>query len=122
MPKISEEIKQEMLKLKEEGMSLKDLADRFNLTAGTISGTLHRERNKKVCEYCGKKFTTKRKHARFCSDECRNKWWKNHPEQVNKKAFYTLTCKCCGKTFIAYGDKHRKYCSIACYREDRFKK
>ncbi|MCM1175955.1 MAG: RNA polymerase subunit sigma-70 [Blautia sp.] len=57
----------------------------------------------------------------FCCVECRKKWWKEHPEMLNKKAVYPYTCAGCGKAFTAYGNSKRKYCSHACYIKDRFK-
>lgn len=41
-------------------------------------------------------------------------------EEVNRKANYSCTCAFCGKQFTSYGNKHRKYCSHACYINDRF--
>ena len=51
----------------------------------------------------------------FCSAQCRKKWWKEHPEMLDKKALYTHTCAGCGRKFTAYGNSRRKYCSHACY-------
>ena len=56
----------------------------------------------------------------FCSAECRKKWWKEHPETLNKKAVYTHTCAGCGREFTSYGNSRRKYCSHACYINHRF--
>ena len=39
--------------------------------------------------------------------------------KVNKKAFYTLTCKHCGKEFTAYGNQKRVYCCHDCYIKDK---
>ena len=39
---------------------------------------------------------------------------------VNRKANYECTCEKCGKKFISYGNKDRKYCCHECYIEDRF--
>lgn len=77
---------------------------------------------KYYCECCGKEVMQKpgRKLKRFCSDKCRNAWWNQHQDQVNKKANYEYVCPCCKKTFIAYGNANRKYCSHECYIEDRF--
>lgn len=55
---------------------------------------------------------------RFCSDYCCQKWWNSHPEAVDRKAWYTLTCAYCGKEFKSYGNK--KYCSKECYYNARF--
>ena len=40
-------------------------------------------------------------------------------KEVNKKAFYTLTCKHCGKEFTAYGNQKRVYCCHDCYIKDK---
>ncbi|MDD5917522.1 MAG: zinc ribbon domain-containing protein [bacterium] len=60
-----------------------------------------------------------RKAKYFCSDKCRNVWWNAHPEKVQRKAYYHLTCEYCGKEFISYGNRKRKYCSRPCYADAR---
>lgn len=74
------------------------------------------------CEQCGKAVQQNpgRKTKRFCSDKCRMTWWNSHSDLVNRKANYSCTCMKCGKEFISYGNKNRKYCSHDCYIEDRF--
>ena len=54
------------------------------------------------------------------SEKCRNKWWNSNLDKVNRKANYEFICPHCKKPFSAYGNKNRKYCSHACYIEDRF--
>lgn len=75
-----------------------------------------------ACENCGATVVQNpgRKKKRFCSDKCRNAWWNAHQDEVNKKANYECVCAHCGKSFISYGNKNRKYCSHECYIEDRF--
>ena len=75
-----------------------------------------------ICRQCGKQLNQnpKFKPKKFCSDTCRSVWWKDHREQVNKKAIYLFTCACCGKEFESYGNNSRKYCDHACYIQDRF--
>ena len=74
------------------------------------------------CEQCGipVKQNPGRKKKRFCSDGCRMKWWNSHMDKVKRKAIYEFTCLHCGKTFTAYGNSGRKYCSHDCYIEERF--
>jgi hypothetical protein len=60
------------------------------------------------------------RRKKFCSDECRVKWWNAHQNQVSRKAVYEFTCAYCGKSFTVYGNNHRKYCSHDCYIKDRF--
>lgn len=80
--------------------------------------------NLNICRNCGKTVDQKAmgKRKKFCSDHCRVTWWNNHLNQVNRKAYYLITCQRCHKTFTSYGNKDRKYCSHACYITDRFRK
>ena len=75
------------------------------------------------CENCGKEIIqiAKQKPRRFCSDKCRNIWWNSHLDQVNRKAYYHFKCQQCGKEFVLYGDRRRKFCSHECYVKARFK-
>lgn len=75
-----------------------------------------------ACKQCGKRLIQQPKHKpkRFCSDECRLSWWRDHDNQLNKKAMYTIRCAGCGQTFESYGNKARKYCGHACYIKNRF--
>lgn len=99
-----------------------DLFRRNHLTAPPASESNGNKPTGQYCPNCGKEISRKAGHKqnRFCSSECRVHWWNAHPEKVNRKAFYTFTCACCGKPFTAYGNANRKYCSHECYIEDRF--
>nr|CDL66842.1 unnamed protein product [uncultured bacterium] len=76
------------------------------------------------CCICGNPITQPKtgRPRRFCCEKCRREWWKAHPEAVKKseKASYTLVCEQCGKPFISYGNKNRKYCGRECYFRHRF--
>lgn len=76
----------------------------------------------KPCLCCGKMVAQYpgRKEKKYCSDDCRTKWWNSHIGEVKRKAMHDYTCPTCGKTFSAYGKRHRKYCSHECYITDRF--
>lgn len=76
------------------------------------------------CENCGVAIQqyAGRKTKRFCCSECRNQWWNKHLDQVNRKAYYEITCQHCGRVTTVYGDKRRKYCSHECYIAARFGK
>jgi len=63
-----------------------------------------------------------RKHKRFCSDLCRNRWWNSHLDLVKRKAHYEYVCPACKTAFSVYGNANRKYCSHACYIRARFGK
>lgn len=77
-----------------------------------------------ACLYCGGAVEQPRtgRPKKFCSERCRREWWKQHPEEVKKSeaATYELTCEKCGKPFVSYGNKKRKFCSHDCYIKYRF--
>ena len=80
------------------------------------------EPREKNCQMCGKPFMQYPgcREKKFCSAECRNKFWNIHIGDEKRKKMETYTCPNCGKTFYAYPGKLRKYCSHGCYIESRF--
>jgi uncharacterized protein YjcR len=120
--------------MRKTGMSYGDIASKLNLSVNTVKSYCRRnnlnavvesENNigKVCCKVCGTEIipVKGRKPRKFCSDKCREKWWNSHPEQVKQKAVYTFICPCCNKSFTAYGNRNRKYCSHSCYINSRFK-
>lgn len=95
---------------------------RKNGLAGTKASNTRITITSDVCLNCGTPIQQKpgQKRRKFCSSDCRVKWWNSHLDQVNRKAVYHFTCTFCGKEFTAYGNAHRKYCSHTCYVADRF--
>ena len=119
--------KQEMDAIHEMRLQRKTVSE-IALTLGISANTVrsHIRRHPEVfggmnCEYCGKAIcqSAGRKRKRFCSDRCRMAWWNSHKEEVNKQAYYKLTCQQCGKEFESYGNAGRKYCCRECYRASR---
>lgn len=128
-------------RLRNDGMSYARISLRLGMSENTVKSYCRRndlggvgqadpdnmetaEESYTVCQQCGKKINRipKQKPRKFCSDNCRRDWWKaNNSDTPNRKAYYFLTCACCGKKFESYGNKDRKYCSHACYIKDRFK-
>lgn len=124
---MTDEDRQQIDKMRYDGYSMGEIAMTLNLSRNTVKSYCRRRdiKNSEIirkCLYCGKpiKQNPGRKEKKFCCDSCRNKWWREHMDRVHRKAIYTFTCACCGRTFTAYGDSHRKYCSHACYIADRF--
>ena len=73
-----------------------------------------------ICPQCGKTVIQLIGHKKkFCSDRCRMDYWNSHQDQVLRKAYYTLVCKNCGRTFRCYGNAHRKFCCRSCYEDYR---
>lgn len=95
--------------------------NRLGGMGGAVITTL-KEAPETQCKQCGKRLhhKPKCKPRKFCSDTCRHVWWKEHREQLNKKAYYYQSCAHCGKEFKSYGDDSRKYCCHDCYIKARF--
>lgn len=107
-----------------EGHSPSEIATKLGLSASTVRSHIHRHRHisgTKACKYCGQPLVQPkgRWEKKFCSDRCRMAWWNSHKEEVNKQAYYKLTCQQCGKEFDSYGNANRKYCCRTCYIASR---
>ena len=105
--------------------SAANIAIALGLSVNTVRSYIRRHPPKDAvqvgCRQCGKPVMQHkgRKAKYFCSDRCRNAWWNAHPEKVQRKAYYRLTCQFCGKELVSYGNKNRKYCSRLCYADAR---
>lgn len=118
--------------LRGEGLGYRAIAARLGISENTVKSFCRRndltgvasKEPPQVCRHCGQPLSKapKRKERKFCSEACRRVWWKAHPELIDRKAFYPLTCAECGKEFLSYGNRKRKYCSHACYIKARFGK
>ena len=119
-----------VLSLRAEGLGYRRVANRLGISENTVKSFCRRHKNmpqveepeKSACKCCGAPIqqTPGRKEKKFCSDECRRKWWNSHLDLANRRAIYEITCAHCGKHFSVYGDAKRKYCSHECYVADRF--
>lgn len=111
--------------MRSRGKRAADIAIAIGVSVNTVRSYIRRHPPEDVvqscCRHCGKpvKQTAGQKAKLFCSDQCRNAWWKEHSEDINRKAFYHFTCAYCGKEFESYGNKNRKYCSRACFADSR---
>ena len=99
----------------------------------------------KVCEWCGKEFTTKAPNAKYCSSKCSNARRERDRPPKDKptrecvvcgelfegsgheiyckahKGFHKCKCAVCGETFYSTDYKAR-YCSDECRESERLKK
>ena len=115
---------------REEGLGYRAIAIKLGISLNTVRS--HCQRNgltgtaeKKVsthCRYCGQRLPPPKvgRKRRFCSDTCRNQWWKEHPQLVTRSAYYAKICLHCGKSFLVYGHQDQKYCSHSCFISHRF--
>ena len=119
------EQKQQIIKLKQEGYGYKKISKELNLPLSSVRYVCDKGMDDisllGTCKRCGNtiKSIKGKKRKQFCCDRCRWDWWNSHIKEVNKKAFYTLTCKYCGKEFTAYGNQKRVYCCHDCYVKDK---
>ena len=138
---MTDEQKRSIWRMREDGMGYKTIANELGISrdavrqycrsnglqgyAGACSMNIKIMNEKEeACDYCGKPVEQHPigRPKRFCSDSCRRAWWKEHPEKINRRdtACYDITCIYCGKKFVSYGNKNRRYCSHNCYVKDRF--
>lgn len=119
------EEKQKIYLLKKEGYGYKKIASELGISVSSVQSFLKRNPVDidllGTCKRCGMTILSikGKKRKQFCCDRCRWDWWNSHIKEVNKKAFYTLTCKHCGKEFTAYGNQKRVYCCHDCYIKDK---
>ena len=113
-----------------EGLGYGGIADRLGISENTVKSFCRRNNltgaaaveASMACRQCGQPLALVpgRKGRKFCTEACRRAWWQAHPELVERKAFYKMACARCGREFVSYGNKSRKYCSHACYIAERF--
>ena len=116
--------KTELDRMRRQGANAPSIAEKLELPLATIRSYIYRhplKEQESVCPNCGAAILAENrgKKRRFCSDACRMAWWNNHPTEINRQAYYPLTCQHCGKDFMSYGNKNRKYCSRECYASSR---
>jgi len=142
--------KNEILSLRKEGYSIPKIAEEMQIPLNTVKSFLYRKsqpaaedgpaaepnaasvtlsttplspvRVVRPCLYCGKAVEQlpHHKEKKFCSDECRTKWWNKNKAKSQGTSISEKTCPTCGQPFRAYGN--RKYCSHQCYISARFGK
>lgn len=129
--------KEEIDKLRLQGLGYKSIAKALILTVDMVKGYCKRHylnslvttlpANAKaisICMQCENKIRQKERGRtkKFCSDACRHTWWNENQDKRSKNdiAIYQYTCAYCGKQCSSYGNKQRKYCSHNCYIKSRF--
>ena len=103
--------------------SVKSYCSRFSIRPGSRA-QLADEDGALRCTQCGHVITSERSSAlrRFCSKECRMRWWNVHRDHAKSKTMQMVVCANCNKAFRSYSGGHRKYCCHACYIAHRFGK
>ena len=119
--------KDTILALRQQGRSYQKIAEQLILSPNTVKSVCRRSKAEApapemstldTCKNCGAPLPSSvagRKRT-FCSDKCRYAWW----NWSRRKQPYRLTCYCCGKPFISYGNRKRKFCSQEGYILSRY--
>ena len=131
---MTDEQKLSIADLRRHGFGYRKIASRLGMSDNTIKSYISRsnivslpiipETEDGICNQCGADLSEikGRKNRKFCSEICRRSWWKSNNNLINRRAWYSLVCAGCGKTFKSYGNNKRKYCTHKCYISNRFKK
>ena len=120
---MTEQQKDNIVALRRKGLNYPQIADEMGISVNTVKSFCRRyDANKGLCKNCGAPLVQipKQKPKTFCTDCCRQTWWKRHPDQMKHRALLPLTCENCGREFQGYADAHRKYCCHACYIQHRY--
>lgn len=129
---MTSEQKEKITRFRRQGLGYADIGRELGISKDTVKSFCRRNGlmvsgskladDKDRCRECGEPIIQQEKKKRriFCCKSCREKWWTEHADRIDRKAIYSFICKGCGKLFTAYGNKSRKYCSHRCYIQDRF--
>ena len=113
-----------------QGMGYTEIARKLGMSVNTVKSYCRRNSLGRdvttsaedvpdyICRQCGKAFeqVAHRKKRRFCSDDCRLRWWHAHRD-CGRNAIKRV-CPACQKEFAT--DRRQTYCSHACYIRARF--
>lgn len=122
---MTNEEKSIIIKLRNQGLSYGEISKRTNVSLGTVKSVVSRNKDDlSICLYCGKPLIQEehKKKRKFCSCECKSKWWNENRVTKSSKSKIEITCPCCNKMFYDYPNRHRVYCSNACYKVVRYGK
>ena len=100
--------KQSIREMRATGLGYKKIAKSLDLPVGTVKSFCRRENipaaeptvyDENHCQQCGKPLLqkSKAKRRKFCSEECRIKWWTVHPcsKNGNTKSSRSTVCENC---------------------------
>ena len=119
--------KDAILALRQQGRSYQKIVEQLILSPNTVKSVCRRceaeapapeTSTLDTCKNCGAPLppSAAGRKRTFCSDKCRYAWW----NRSRRKQPYRLTCYCCDRPFISYGNRKRKFCSRECYMLSRY--
>ena len=133
---MTNEQRAQIQRLRSEGKTYAAIAETMDLSCSAVKSFFSRsgrdEKTEKspetapaygdgLCRQCGAPLGlhASNRMKRFCSESCRQKWWKAHPGLYRDQTS-TSTCANCGETFKNGGNPKRRFCSRDCYYHHRF--
>ena len=132
---VTQQQKEQISKLRASGASFGKIASALGVSINTVKSYCQRNpisaeaapapktpSNTDRCPQCNAMLEQSPGHRqkRFCSPKCRMAWWSAHPEQMVRKNLSRVECLHCGKVFLQYGNRPRKFCSQICYFAHRY--
>lgn len=124
----------EIQTLRNGGQSMGQISKTTGIPVSTVKSYFRRHRPEseegsvkkapaEFCQHCGKAINKggRGKPRRFCKESCRRAWWKAHKDSISSDS-PQIKCAYCGKTFVSYESRKRRYCSHQCYIHARFGK
>lgn len=125
----------EILEQRKDGQSMGQISKNTGIPVSTVKSYFRRHKpvgkkedntksaSAEFCQQCGKaiKKGGRGKPKRFCKESCRRAWWKAHKDSIGSDS-PQIKCAYCGKSFVSYESRKRKYCSHECYIHARFGK
>ena len=125
---------QEIQALRNSGQSMGQISKATGIPVSTVKSYFRRHRPDNegetvktapaaFCQQCGKAMKNggPGKPKRFCKESCRRAWWKTHKDSIGSDS-PQIKCANCGKLFVSYESRKRKYCCHECYIYARFGK
>lgn len=130
---MTESQKQIIIELRKTGISYSETAKKAGVPVSTVKSFCRRNSISPIpiqtpetydpgfCLTCGRvvPLIPGKKQRRFCGNTCRMRWYRANGSPKGKTVSYMFICVSCGKPFLAYGKKDRKYCGLACFFAER---
>lgn len=117
----------QLYSLKAKGWGYKKIAAELGLPLNSVKSYIRRHPEPEnvssgICDNCGMAFSavSNSHKKRFCSDTCRNAWWRVHQHEINHTKEYEHLCRYCG-THFKNCRKTASFCSRKCFADYRRK-
>ncbi len=127
---MTEQQKEKITEMRRNGIGYGQIAVTLQVPESAVKSYCRRHlKSKQVSEHsadhcmrCGKQLINTPGHRQksFCSVSCQQKYWQEHRDLMQHPSYVTITCPACGHSFSDYAGHKRKYCSHACYINDRY--